>query len=185
MCKPFRVARSILCALPAAALFALATPAAHAIDPAGDTKSGDKQGKVDVNNPIRYISLLMKKAGKLLEALETGTPTQEEQKKALAELDRLIQLAEEASSSAQNQRQRQKQDKDSGSKPPQPKDSSGTSTGGSPMSVEADVMRAIRQKLGSEPPDLKEMWGKLPDAARDEILQLLSEKLPLQYKHQV
>ena len=52
----------------------------------------------------------------------------------------------------------------------------------SPAASERDFIRQVSPGVGAGAPDLREMWGKLPDAQRDEVLQLLREKLPLKYK---
>ncbi len=143
--------------------------------PAGDEKTAE----LDVNNPVRKISEMMKKAASLLEKFETGSPTQEEQKKILEELDRLIEMAQQSSSSSSQQQQQEQ-------KPGDPRNSSEPrNTGGSassPVTDERDILRQVSPGVGAGAPDLREMWGKLPDAQRDEVLQLLREKLPLKYK---
>ncbi len=152
-------------------------------DDAGKATPEEKTGGPDVDNPIRKISEMMKKAGDLLAKLETGDPTQDEQKKILKELDRLIELAQKSSSSSKNQQQREQQNEDERTQP-QPKNS-GASTGTSPMQNERNVPRSVKPGVGTDPPDLREIWGKLPDVRRDEILQLLNEDLPQQYKELV
>ena len=149
------------------------------------TVPSDKPGKtkpkaeVDFKNPVRKISAMMKKAGKLLDQLETGDPTQDEQKKILEELDKLIEMAEKSSSSSSQQQQQRDRNKTKNAKQ-QPQNSGGR--GSTPMGSERDVFRAVRPRLGAGAPDARQMWGKLPEATRDEILQLLNEKLPLKYQ---
>jgi hypothetical protein len=151
--------------------------AAH---PEGKKSPDKREQKMDVNNPIRKISGMMEKAGKLLDRLETGKPTQEEQKKILGELDRLIELAQKASSSSSSSQRRQQNQSGEPKNSAQPDNSA--RDGASPMPDSRDVYRVFRPRLGEGAPDLREMWGKLPGAERDEILQLLKEKLPLKYK---
>jgi hypothetical protein len=158
-----------------ALVLALVAPC-PAADPPADKKAKDK---VDVENPIRKISEMMVKAAKLLEKLDTGKPTQEEQKKILTELDLLIQMAQQSSSkSSPKPRDRQKQPKDP--KAGQPKNSSSSSS--SATKDERDVRRPVTPRLGKGAPDVKEMWGKLRDAPREEIQQLFNEKLPMKYR---
>jgi len=132
----------------------------------------------DVQNPVRDVSEMMKQAGELLGKLETGTPTQDEQKKILEELDRLIDLAQQSQSSSKQRQQQQNQSESQ----PQPQPQNSESRGNSPAQAERNIPRAVGPAAGSEPPDLREIWGKLPDTKRDEVLQLLNEKLPMQYK---
>ena len=103
----------------------------------------DKPGKtkpkaeVDFKNPVRKISAMMKKAGKLLDQLETGDPTQDEQKKILEELDKLIEMAEKSSSSSSQQQQQRDRNKTKNAKQ-QPQNSGGK---GSPDWAPAPRMR--------------------------------------------
>ena len=137
--------------------------------------------KQQFDNPVRKISGMMKKAGELLDKLETGKPTQEEQKKILADLDRLIEMAQKtSSSSSQQQRPRPGQQ---GQQPQrQPGNKGGASQGSSPAPDEKDILRPVKTRLGRGPADLREVWGKLPDVRRGEVMQLLNEKLPVKYK---
>ena len=151
---------------------------AFAVEPADKESTEKKEPKIDVKNPIRKVSGMMKKAGKLLDDMKTGEPTQEEQKKILKELDRLIQLAQQSQSSSSQTHPKKQGDPNNSDKQPQNTGGSGSS----PMSDERDVYRAVRPRLGTGAPDLREMWGKLQDMPRDEILQLLNEKLPMKYK---
>jgi len=143
------------------------------------TKTGEKEKKIDVNNPIRKISSMMEKAGELLDKLNTGKLTQEEQKKILKELDRLIEMAQSSSSSSSQKPQKKDKQEDPQNRQ-QPQNTG--AAGSSPMGQERDAFRAVRSRLGTGAPDVRQMWGKLPDAPRGEILQLLSEKLPLKYR---
>ena len=166
-------------ALALAALIALGA-SASAAEPAEPQPTAKKQ----FDNPVRKLSAMMKKAGKLLDTLETGAPTQDEQKKILAELDRLIKMAQESSSSSSSQQQ-QKQNQQSQPKNAQPKPGNtktGRAKGASPAPNETDILGSVRTRLGAGAPDLRAIWGKLPDAPRDDVMQLLREKLPMKYK---
>lgn len=166
---------------------ALIAPAglAHAAEPAQPAEPGSARGPwiTETDNPICKVSDMMKRAGKLLDSLETGEPTQEEQKNILAELDVLIKMAEK-SSQQQQQQQQQQQNPGEASQQQQQKNpgSSGKATGASPAPDETDITRTVTQQLGESAPDLRELWGKLPEAQRDDFMQLLSEPLPLEYK---
>jgi len=153
---------------------------AFATVPPDKPRKTKPKAELGFKNPVRKISAMMKKAGKLLDQLETGDPTQDEQKKILEELDKLIEMAEKSSSSQQQQQQQQRERNKTRNTRQQPQNSG--NTGGSPMQSERDVFRAVRPRLGAGAPDARQMWGKLPEATRDEILQLLNEKLPLKYQ---
>jgi len=161
----------------AAALVALAGPAQ-----AAEADAARGPWLTETDNPICKLSDMMKRAGELLDSLETGEPTQEEQKKVLAELDILIKMAEESSQKQQQQQQQQPNPGEAGQRQQKSPGSSGTATGASPMPDESDVTRTVTQQLGEGAPDLRELWGKLPEAQRDDFMQLLSEPLPLEYK---
>jgi hypothetical protein len=170
-------ARQVIAGLLVATALLLAPPASHAVDEE-EEKAADEE-KPDVRNPVRKISSSMKRAGELLEKLETGDPTQEEQKKILKELDRLIEMAQKSGSSGSNSPRDRNRNR---SKPRNTTPNNSGGRGSSPMRDERDVYRAVRPNLGSGAPDLRELWGKLPPKQRDEVLQLLREELPLRYK---
>ena len=139
------------------------------------------------DNPLRELSVMMKRAGELLDTLDTGAPTQAEQRKILGELDRLIKMAQKSSSSSSSQQQQQQQQNKQ--KQSQPKNSqqqkpgnSKAGQGNTPAPDESDVLGSVKTRLGDGAPDLRAIWGKLPDAPRDDVQQLLSEKLPMKYK---
>jgi len=138
--------------------------------------------RADAENPVRGVSQMMKRAAGLLEKLQTGESTQEEQKKILEELDRLIAMAQKACSSSSSRQQQQQQQQTDPKDVRDPQNAGGASGGNRPMDDERDVLRSVSPDLGEGAPDLREIWGRLPDAQRDEILQLLSEPLPLKYK---
>ncbi len=160
------------------ALAALVAGSAFALEPPDETEGEKQELKREVRNPVRKVSGMMEKAGKLLHKLDTGDDTQEQQKKILEELDKLIRMAQNSSSSSSQSRQRK--GSSSGSK--QRPRNSGASTGSSPMPDERDVLRSVRKRPGEGAPDLREIWGKLPEAPREDIMQLLSEKLPMKYR---
>ena len=159
------------------ALLAVLGAAADAAEPAAPKPAAKQQ----FDNPVRKVSAMMKKAGKLLDTLETGTPTQEEQKKILVELDRLIKMAQKSSSSSSQQQQQQQQQSQPKNAQQQPKNAGGR-PGSTPATDEADILHPVETHLGAGAPDLREIWGKLPDAPRDDVMQLLREKLPMKYK---
>lgn len=156
--------------------FLVARAAAAVPDP-------ETRPRADAENPVRGVSQMMKTAAGLLEKLQTGEPTQDEQKKILEELDRLIAMAQKACSSSSSRQQQQQQQQQADPKDVRdPQNAGGASGGNRPMDDERDVLRSVSPDLGEGAPDLREIWGRLPDARRDEILQLLSEPLPLKYK---
>ncbi len=142
--------------------------------------------KPKAENPLRELSQMMAKAGKLLDTLDTGAPTQAEQKKILGELDRLIKMAQKSSSSfSSQQQQQQQQNKQKQSQPKNTQKKPGNAKdgeGNTPAGDESDVLGSVRTRLGDGAPDLRAIWGKLPDAPRDDVMQLLREKLPMKYK---
>ncbi len=154
---------------------ACAANAAEPVEPEAPAPKPENQ----FDNPVRKISDLMTKAGKLLETLETGEPTQEEQKKILAELDRLIEMAEKSSSSSSSRQQQQQQQQQQ--MPQQPKNA-GAGGGSRPAQDETDNLRPTTGRPGSGAPDLREIWGTLPQKTRDDVDQLLQEKIPAKYK---
>jgi len=172
----FRTAACVSIALALGGALCSAACAAEPAEPKPEPKA-----KQQFDNPVRKISGMMKKAGELLDKLETGKPTQEEQKKILAQLDRLIAMAQKAcSSSPQQQRPRTGEQ---GRQPQQqPGNTGGASQGSSPAPDEKDILRPVKTHLGRGAADLREVWGKLPDVRRDEVMQLLNEKLPVKYK---
>jgi cell division protein FtsN len=156
---------------------------AFAIDPTGKKTPDETTKKAEDKNPVRKVSAMMKKVSDLMKQLKTGDLTQEEQKKVLKELDRLIALAQQhQQQQPQQQNPQQQQQKQKNRKPQQQPQNSQQQKSSQPMRDERDVLGRVRQGLGPDAPDLGEMWGRLPDQQRDEIMQLLSEKLPLKYK---
>ena len=168
--------------------------AAYAIDPPDKDKPKKDERKLEVDNPVRKVSGMMKGSADSLGKVEAPaavgtepkkTPVEkidgvkEEQKKILEELDKLIKMAQKSQSSSSSQKKQQKK-KDQSEKSQQPRNSG--SAGSSPMSDERDVFRTVKQGRGRGAPDVKEMWGKLPDASREEIQQLPLEKLPMKYQ---
>lgn len=173
--------RKAACVLIALALGGALCSAACAAEPAEPKPEPEPKPKQQFDNPVRKISSMMKKASELLDKLETGKRTQEEQKKILAELDRLIAMAQKASSSSSQQPRPRPGQK--GRQPQQqPRNTGGASQGSSPAPDEKDILRPVKTHLGRGAADLREVWGKLPDVRRDDVLQLLNEKLPLKYK---
>lgn len=172
--------RKAACVSIALALGGALCSAACAAEPAEPKREPEPKPKQQFDNPVRKISGMMKKAGELLDKLETGKPTQEEQKKILAELDRLIEMAQKACSSSPQPQPRPGQQ---GRQPQQqPGNTGGASPGSSPAPDEKDILRPVKTRLGRGAVDLREVWGKLPDVRRDDVMQLLNEKLPVKYK---
>lgn len=184
-----------------AAAFAALVGAAFAVEPAGGTAKKSTQHKLNVDNPVRKVSSMMKHAGKLMKEFKGAARTAADQEKALREqkrvlaeqnrirkeqqdilkeLDRLIKLAQQSTSSSSSSKREEDPKPGDPKKAPKPQNSGGA--GSTPMPDERDVFRAVKPRLGSGPPDLRKMWGKLKDAPRGDILQLLSEKLPMRYK---
>jgi len=128
------------------------------------------------------VVLLMKKAAKLLDTLETGTPTQEEQKKILAQIDVLIEQAKKQQPPSGGGSQQKPESKPDQPQPKQPENSTSSAKGSKPVQDERDISRNVNVAPGEGAPDLKEMWGKLPEAQRDEVMQLLTEPIPQKYK---
>lgn len=140
--------------------------------------------KPDVDNPVRAISDSMSKAGELLGKSETGKPTQAEQEKALKELERLIELARQAqscSSSSSKQNKSQGQQSQPQGQPNTGK-ATGNATGTNPAGASTNVERPVRSGTGTDGININEIWGKLPEAERDKILQQINENLPMKYK---
>lgn len=179
--RGFRAFRRVALSLAVVICLAASAGAAEPTKPTGPG-GPPPTTKRQFDNPVREVSALMKKASELLGTLDTGAPTQEEQKKILAELDRLIKMSQKSSSSSSSQQQQQQQ------KPSQPKNSqqkpgnTKAGQGSSPAPDETDVLGSVRTRLGAGAPDLRAIWGKLPDAPRDDVMQLLREKLPMKYK---
>jgi uncharacterized membrane-anchored protein YhcB (DUF1043 family) len=155
---------------------ALAAPCSAKAPPDKETD----ENKAEVENPVRKISEMMTQAAKLLEKIDTGKATQEEQKKILEQLDRLIEMAQQSSSSSSSQQAPKPSEQQDEPKPGQPQNSS--ESGSSGMQDEQDVRRSVTPRLGRDEPDVKEMWGKFQDAPREEVQQLFNEKLPLKYR---
>ena len=134
-----------------------------------------------VDNPVRAISEFMAKAGRLLKKSETGRPVQEEQEKALKELEQLIELAQQSQSRSSSSR-KQNQNQNQQNQAPQNQPNTGSSTGTNPAAESRDVARPVRSGTGSDAPNINEIWGKLPEAERERILQQINENLPMKYK---
>ena len=189
----FRTFKRAALALSVLLCLVVSARAAEPADPPAEppVEAGAAVAKPDAKekpeNPVLKLSAMMKNAGKLLDTVGTGEPTQKEQKKILAELDRLIEMAQKSSSSSssqqqqkQQQKQKQGQPKNSQQKPGNAKTGQGKGT--SPAPNETDVLGSVKTRLGEGAPDLRAIWGKLPDAPRDDVMQLLREKLPMKYK---
>ncbi len=147
--------------------------------PAPQPRPEKKEPEPALDNPIRKVSDMMKEAAQLLEKLKTDTPTQEQQKKILSELDVLIEMAQQQSSSSPSPGQQKKAGAEQEKQPPSPKPTPGTS----PAPSESDILRPVGVHPSGTEPNLVNLWGKLPDAPRDDIMQLLNnEELPMKYR---
>ena len=143
---------------------------------AGDLLAPQREA---VDNPVRAVSEAMAKAGEYLDETETGRPAQEEQEKALKALERLIEMAQQSQSSSSSS---SKQNQNQQNQAPQNQPNTGSSTGTSPAASSTNIERPVRSGTGLEGVDINEIWGKLPEAERERILQQINENLPMKYK---
>lgn len=158
--------------------------------PKDDLKQWARKHKL----PIEPIIEEMKRAGTLIKNQQTGQETQKLQKQVVQNLDELIRLLESAPKSSS---QRPSQNNE----PPQPNDDQNSQQqkgGAGQQNAQQASQGPARQSSerkedglvtsGSLPESnayIKDAWGHLPPAMRQQLLNIYTEKFLPQYEDQV
>lgn len=132
------------------------------------------------DDPLDQVAGLMGFAARRLGVDDAGQRVQERQKKAVDLLSQLIKEAEQ-----REQQQQMSQGNGQGG--------SGRSGRGSPRRPSSPAEQSTERSGGSGPEDQHaapparpgEMWGKLPPAEREKLLQSLRERYPSRYRQLV
>ncbi len=133
-------------------------------------------------NTLRNAITDMDQAATFLNNRETGRPTQEAQQSAIANLDKIFEAAKSAKTAAANKKPPQTSpDKE----PTKPDAQEGQENGNTP-----DAAQATKPSPNNAPkPEgedvravMKRLWGRLPEHARQQMLQLPSEDFSPKYE---
>lgn len=143
--------------------------------------------------PIEPIIKEMERAGKLIENQNTGKEVQQVQKQLVADLEKLIQLVEQAPKTSmrlqnQNNLQQQEQQQNRQDREGMQKQKNESQLSQGPARQSTD-----RQKAGQATPGnlneknnyAKDAWGHLPPAMRQQLLNIYTENFLPQYEDQV
>tara|TARA_R110002111_G_scaffold262586_2_gene339307 strand:+ start:8487 stop:9185 length:699 start_codon:yes stop_codon:yes gene_type:complete len=156
-------------------------------------KKEQKKKELDQKLPVESIIEEMKRAGKLLEKQQTGQETQKIQKQVVDNIEELIRLIESAPKSSMkqpnpNQNQQQSDEK----KNQQGKDGMGQKNAPQPSqgpARQSSDRKETGQATAGSLPDrnayIKDAWGHLPPAMRQQLLNIYTEKFLPQYEDQV
>lgn len=158
--------------------------------PKDDLKQWARKHKL----PVEPIIEEMKRAGALIENQQTGQETQKLQKQVVQNLEELIRLLEsapKASSQRPSQNNEQPQPSDDQTSQQQkggsgPQNAQQTSQGPARQSSERKEEGLVTS--GSLPDSnayIKDAWGHLPPAMRQQLLNIYTEKFLPQYEDQV
>jgi len=143
--------------------------------------------------PVEPIIEEMKRAGKLIENHQTGKETQKLQQQVVQNLEALIRQIESApKTSMQQQNPNEKQQPDHKKKSQQQKSEAGQKNVPQPSqgparqsSERKEEGQATVGRLDSRNAYIKDAWGHLPPAMRQQLLNIYTEKFLPQYENQV
>lgn len=171
-----------------------------------ETKTGDSEQKqprnlkenlkqLDPKNklPVEPIIAEMKRAGELIENRQTGEETQKLQQQVVQNLEKLIQQIESAPRSSMKQKtQNKNQQLMDKKKSRQQKSGAGQKNAPQPSqgparqsSERKEKGRATAGQLDNGNVYIKDAWGHLPPAMRQQLLNIYSEKFLPQYENHV
>ena len=154
-----------------------------------DLKQAARKNKL----PVEPIIEEMKRAGKLIENQQTGQETQKLQQRVVQNLETLIRLIESApKSSMRQQSQNDNQQSNDGKKSRQQKTEAGQKNVPQPSqgparqsSERKEEGQATAGNLKNKNVYIKDAWGHLPPAMRQQLLNIYTEKFLPQYENQV
>ncbi|QDU07855.1 hypothetical protein [Gimesia aquarii] len=164
-------------------------------DPVLNQKTKKELKKLNLGQqlPVELIIEEMKRAGKLLQDQQTGQQTQKIQQQVVENIQKLIHEIESASKvSLQQSNPKQDQPQNTKQKTQQQKDGMGQKKIPQPSQGPAR-QSSERQEKGLVTPGsltksnghIKDTWGHLPPAVRQQLLNVYTEKFLPKYEEQV
>lgn len=158
-----------------------------------DEASQVKPGK---QLPVEPIIKEMERASKLISQQQTGKETQQIQQQVVKDLEELIRLVESQpgktiqrmNSPSQSDSQKQSQQKQQQKQQSQDKQQQGEQLTQGPAKKSTDRQdqgKATPGQLGERNAYVKDAWGHLPPAMRQQLLNIYTEKFLPRYEDQV
>ena len=150
-----------------------------------------KKKELDQTLPVESIIDEMKRAGKLIEKQQTGQETQKIQRQVVDDLEELIRQFESAPPSPMKQpdpNQQQSGEKKSQQQQEGMGQKRAPQLSQGPARESSDRKEPGQATAGSLPdrnPYIKDAWGHLPPAMRQQLLNIYTEKFLPQYEDQV